>query len=117
MVDVISQEKCYCDTGHQYRETLGKSKNIVEHTRASYMKYTPEALKQFTETVWDYYAKHARGLPWRNAEPNGSFDPYKILVSELMLQQTQVSRAAPKYLEFIRQFPDFHSLARAPLHQ
>ncbi len=81
------------------------------------MKYTPEALKQFTETVWDYYAKHARGLPWRNAEPNGSFDPYKILVSELMLQQTQVSRAAPKYLEFIRQFPDFHSLARAPLHQ
>ena len=43
------------------------------------------------------------------------FDPYKILVSELMLQQTQVRRVIPKYHEFLTRFPDVHSLARASL--
>jgi A/G-specific adenine glycosylase len=69
----------------------------------------------FKETVWDYYAKHARELPWRNPEPDGSYDPYKILVSELMLQQTQVQRVIPKYQEFLSLFPDIDSLAIAPL--
>jgi A/G-specific adenine glycosylase len=58
----------------------------------------------FKETVWDYYAKHARELPWRNPEPDGSYDPYKILVSELMLQQTQVQRVIPKYQEFLKAY-------------
>lgn len=49
-------------------------------------------------------------MPWRHTT-----DPYKILVSEIMLQQTQVSRVLVKYEEFIRVFPDFKTLARAPL--
>lgn len=69
----------------------------------------------FKETVWGYYAKHARDLPWRKPEPNGSYDPYKILVSELMLQQTQVQRVIPKYHEFLDKFPSIETLARAPL--
>ncbi len=51
---------------------------------------------------------HKRDLPWRH-----TFDPYKILVSEIMLQQTQVSRVVEKYYEFLRIFPDIYSLAHA----
>lgn len=69
----------------------------------------------FQETVWDYYGKHGRDLPWRHSESDGSFDPYKILVSELMLQQTQVTRVIPKYQEFLGQFPDVKTLAKAKL--
>lgn len=54
-------------------------------------------------------------MPWRMPAADGQFDPYKIMVSELMLQQTQVSRVMPKYLAFIEQYPDVQSLAQAPL--
>lgn len=58
-----------------------------------------------------FYKKSARAhLPWRKTR-----DPYKILVSELMLQQTQVKRVLPFYAEFVEAFPDFETLARAPL--
>ena len=56
-----------------------------------------------------------RPMPWRLAEPNGTFNAYKIVVSELMLQQTQVSRVMPKFEQFIGLFPDVGSLAAAPL--
>lgn len=69
----------------------------------------------FQETVWDYYQKHGRQLPWRQAEADGSFDPYKILVSEIMLQQTQVNRVTPKFQAFLKQFPDLGTLAAASL--
>lgn len=71
--------------------------------------------REFQETIWCYYAKNKRDLPWRKPEPDGSFDPYKILVSEIMLQQTQVSRVVPKYEEFIQKFADFKTLAAAQL--
>jgi A/G-specific adenine glycosylase len=51
-------------------------------------------------------------MPWRQTH-----DPYQILVSEIMLQQTQVQRVETKYQEFIAVFPDFPSLARAPLRE
>lgn len=71
---------------------------------------------KFNEMLWEFYAAHGRhNLPWRRAEPDGSFDPYKILVSELMLQQTQVARVIPKFNEFLMKFPDFAALATAPL--
>lgn len=57
-----------------------------------------------------FYKKNKRDLPWRK-----TYDPYKILVSEVMLQQTQVERVIPKYTAFIKAFPDTSSLARAPL--
>lgn len=69
----------------------------------------------FQEAVWDYYAKHGRDLPWRQPEYDGTFDPYKILVSEIMLQQTQVNRIAIKYQPFLDKFPEVKTLADAPL--
>lgn len=72
--------------------------------------------EQFLEILWEYYTRTGRhDLPWRLAEADGTFDPYKILVSELMLQQTQVSRVVPKYLSFLSHFPDVRSLANAEL--
>jgi len=56
-----------------------------------------------------------REMPWRAAEPDGGFDAYKILVSEMMLQQTQVSRVIPKFNSFVSLFPTIHDLAAAPL--
>jgi len=80
------------------------------------MDLTTQAKQTFLETLWDFYGQHARNdLPWRQPEPNGSFDPYKIMVSELMLQQTQVTRVIPKYLAFIQQFPNAEALAAADL--
>lgn len=66
---------------------------------------------EFQEVVWNYWREHGRqGLPWRE-EPSA----YNVVVSELMLQQTQVERVVPKFLEFTEQFPDFSALASAPL--
>lgn len=70
----------------------------------------------FQDTVWQHYRENGRhSLPWRQPEEAGHFDPYKVLVSELMLQQTQVQRVIPKYLTFIAAYPSFQSLAVAPL--
>lgn len=65
---------------------------------------------EFRETVLAFYAEHGRVLPWRETR-----DPYAILVSEVMLQQTQVPRVVPKYEAFLHAFPDVQSLAEAPL--
>jgi A/G-specific adenine glycosylase len=54
-------------------------------------------------------------MPWREPEPDGTFDAYKIMVSEIMLQQTQVARVIPKYKAFLARFPDVQTLAEAPL--
>lgn len=70
----------------------------------------------FKKTVWAYYQAHGRhDLPWRLSQTDGIFDPYRILVSELMLQQTQVSRVIPKFTQFIVAFPNTYALAHAPL--
>ncbi len=67
---------------------------------------------QFIKIVRDHYKKHGRKLPWRETR-----DPYKILVSEIMLQQTQVDRVLPKYKSFLEKFPTFKKLADAPLQK
>jgi len=71
---------------------------------------TPSLVVQFREIIYQYYAVHGRSMPWRSSR-----NPYHILVSEIMLQQTQVERVVPKYQQFISLFPDFFSLALAPL--
>lgn len=77
---------------------------------------TPEQRSAFQATVWDYYSHHGRqGLPWREPESDGVFSAYKIMVSEIMLQQTQVGRVIPKYEQFLAAFPDITALAQAPL--
>jgi A/G-specific adenine glycosylase len=65
----------------------------------------------FRKTIRNYFQEHGRGFPWRETR-----DPYHILVSEIMLQQTQVERVMVKYDQFLSAFPDFYSLAQAPLH-
>jgi A/G-specific adenine glycosylase len=70
----------------------------------------------FNREVLSYYqVRGRRDLPWRKPEPDGVFYPYKILVSELMLQQTQVPRVIPKFTQFIAQFPNTYALAHASL--
>jgi A/G-specific adenine glycosylase len=55
-----------------------------------------------------WYRRHGRDLPWRRTR-----DPYRILVSEMMLQQTQVDRVLPKYEEWLQKYPSFEALAAA----
>ncbi len=64
--------------------------------------------RQFQRRLLSWYARCQRDLPWRKTT-----DPYKILVSEIMLQQTQVDRVIPKYREFLRKYPTLDDLARA----
>jgi A/G-specific adenine glycosylase len=61
--------------------------------------------------VW--HRAEARDLPWRDA-PAGARDPYRVLVSEIMLQQTQVARVVEKFAAFLERFPTVHDLANAP---
>ena len=67
-------------------------------------------IRMFRTIIWEYYHSSARPMAWRETT-----DPYCIYVSEVMLQQTQVERVSAKYPEFIAAFPDFSSLAEAPL--
>ena len=67
--------------------------------------------QKFVETVWQYYTEYGRhDLLWRKTT-----NTYQILVSEIMLQQTQVPRVLPKYKEFLRAFPNTKKLAEASL--
>ncbi len=69
-----------------------------------------KGIDAFRKNVYAFYHENMRSLPWRKTR-----DPYRILVSEVMLQQTQVERVIGKYLQFIKTFPDFSSLAQASL--
>ncbi len=66
------------------------------------------ARRRFQRRLLAWYARYRRDLPWRRTR-----DPYRVLVSEIMLQQTQVERVIPKYHEFLRRYPTFRRLARA----
>jgi A/G-specific adenine glycosylase len=73
---------------------------------------TARAVRQFRTLILRHYATQGRPLPWRETS-----DPYAILVSEIMLQQTQVERVREKYPLFLAAFPDFPALAHAPLQE
>jgi A/G-specific adenine glycosylase len=73
----------------------------------------PSAARQrFRRTLLTWYRKNGRDLPWRKTD-----DPYHILVSEIMLQQTQVDRVLPKYEQWLEKYPSFEALADAPEHE
>ena len=76
------------------------------------MRKNDEKIKKFQKTIWNYYKQHGRSFPWRDTR-----NPYHILISEFMLQQTQVERVLPKYEQFISVFPDIHHLSHAPLRK
>ncbi len=73
-------------------------------------KLSKREVEAFQAQIWAFYAHSGRKLPWRNTH-----NAYKILVSEVMLQQTQVSRVLEKYHEFLQVFPRISELAKAPL--
>ena len=69
----------------------------------------PPADRQwFRRRLLAWYREHGRDLPWRTTR-----DPYRVLVSEVMLQQTQVDRVVPKYYEWLERYPTFDALAAA----
>jgi A/G-specific adenine glycosylase len=77
------------------------------------VELSPQDIYSFQTFVLRFYNKHGRHeLPWRQTN-----NPYKVLVSELMLQQTQVNRVIPKYLNFIATFPSIDTLSKATLSQ
>ncbi len=66
-------------------------------------------IPDFQRIILEWYRNNRRDMPWRDAQ-----DPYEVLVSEVMLQQTQVARVLPKYELFLAEFPTFATLADAP---
>ncbi len=68
----------------------------------------PARIRAFRNKIHAYYDKQGRDLPWRK-----KLNPYRVLVSEIMLQQTQVERVIDKFREFLEEFPDFNALAAA----
>jgi A/G-specific adenine glycosylase len=75
---------------------------------ASFRLPSPVDRRRFRRSLLQWYRRHGRDLPWRVTD-----DPYHILVSEIMLQQTQVDRVLPKYLEWLERYPSFEALAAA----
>ena len=78
----------------------GKHRNVLP---------LPAERQWFRRRLLDWYRRNGRDLPWRETR-----DPYRILVSEVMLQQTQVDRVLPKYHEWIERYPTLGALAAAP---
>jgi A/G-specific adenine glycosylase len=70
----------------------------------------PDDQKEFIDLIRGYYSHGKREMPWRN-----EITPYRVVVSEVMLQQTQVTRVSEKFGTFIRKFPDFSTLSHASL--
>ncbi|MBM4258711.1 MAG: A/G-specific adenine glycosylase [Deltaproteobacteria bacterium] len=77
-------------------------------TQASWHVAHPATIRAFQQRLISWYQKYGRDLPWRRTR-----DPYAILVSEIMLQQTQVQRATLYYEKFLQRYPTVEDLARA----
>src|ERR1700753_799571 len=69
---------------------------------------TPAKTSSFRHALLSWYDRHARELPWRRDR-----DPYRVWVSEIMLQQTRVAAVVDHYARFLRRFPTVESLAGA----
>ena len=73
-----------------------------------------EHISAFVEELWIWFDGHKRELPWRDISiPDDTERAYRILVSEIMLQQTQVSRVIGAYRSFLEKFPSLAALAEA----
>ena len=71
--------------------------------------WSEKRIKEFQKILMDWYDDQAHDFPWRRTK-----DPYKIWISEIMLQQTQVSTVIPYFEQFINKFPTIKDLASAP---
>jgi A/G-specific adenine glycosylase len=74
----------------------------------------PPSARPAAAALLAWYDRHRRRLPWR-AAPGEAADPYRVWLSEIMLQQTTVKAVAPYFLRFVERWPDVHALATAPL--
>jgi A/G-specific adenine glycosylase len=92
--------------------TMKKGRNLGIEFKAIFMHdgVSVRSISLFRKMIYDHYLREGRPLPWRKTR-----NPYRILVSEIMLQQTQVGRVLDKYRLFIKAFPDFAALAEAPI--
>lgn len=72
---------------------------------------TQQEIFNFQKKIYDFYRSNKRDFSWRE-----NITPYRIFISEVMLQQTQTSRVISKFAEWIARFPDFNSVAQASVH-
>ncbi len=68
------------------------------------------SIEEFNTRLFNFYSKNKRDISWRE-----TINPYHVVLTELMLQQTQVPRVQEKFPQFIAAFPSFHDLAQAPM--
>jgi len=92
------------------RGARGSVKNGNGHQEPP-LAIPPERLREFGRRLRAWYRRHSRDLPWRRTR-----DPYHVLVSELMLQQTQVARVVDYYGAFLSRFPTLRHVAEADVH-
>ena len=90
------------------RDALSNAEGRERRTADTVALPEPNARRLFRRRLLDWYRRNGRDLPWRHTR-----DPYHILVSEVMLQQTQVDRVLPKYEEWLGKFPTLAALATA----
>src|SRR5690348_16114004 len=83
---------------------IGGEESSSKHTAG-----TQSRVRRVWEALLEWYGEHGRDLPWRETH-----DPYAILVSEVMLQQTQAARVVPRYLDWLERWPKAELLAAAP---
>jgi A/G-specific adenine glycosylase len=81
----------------------------MTESKSSPLAESLAGVEEVRSALLEWFAAAGRDLPWRNTR-----DPYRIMVSEIMLQQTQVDRVLPKYRAFLETFPSLEALAEAP---
>jgi A/G-specific adenine glycosylase len=110
-VNVEGQRKVQSGKGKVKASGPSKPELIkAESIKPAPVKPAPINLENLHSDLLAWYAKHKRDLPWRETR-----DPYKILLSEVLLQQTQVSRGLEYYARFLEAFPNVQALAAAPV--
>ncbi len=87
---------------------MSDEKRCIESIRTRGL--TAQTIRSFQKLIFTHYREHQRPMPWRRSK-----NAYRVILSEVMLQQTQVERVLVKYPEFLKAFPDLFSLAKAPL--
>lgn len=88
---------------------MGRTPERQERIRHAIPLPAPDEAREFSRRLRDWFRRHGRDLPWRRTR-----DPYHVLLSELMLQQTQVARVVGFYHRFLERFPTLEAVAAAP---
>jgi A/G-specific adenine glycosylase len=110
MEGLIQFRQKFCQTSRDHNHSF-----LLQYV--SMIKLRQKEINKFQEKILTWYGLHQRDLPWREVPFDTSLqrrDPYKILVSEIMLQQTQVNRVIPKFDAWLKTFPTVFVLAKAP---